>query len=69
MRTVTLEILNEKAFNLLKDLELLKLIRFKGNIVNDNTKENLVLKYKGAMQRQSIEEIEKQLNDLRNEWQ
>lgn len=29
MRTVTLEILNEKAMNLLRDLEQLKLLRFR----------------------------------------
>lgn len=69
MKTVTLDILNDKALNLLKELELLKLIRVRRDIpyVKD-AKENLVSKYKGSMAPQSPEEIDKQLKDLRSEW-
>ena len=69
MRTITLDILNDKALNLLKDLESLKLIRLRKDKVTVDSGINLVSKYKGAMSRQPIDEIEKQLNDLRNEWQ
>ena len=69
MRTVTLDILNDKALNLLKDLELLKLIRLRKDKVTVESNINLVSKYKGAMSQQPIDEVEKQLNDLRNEWQ
>lgn len=70
MTTVTIDILNEKALNLLQDLELLKLIRLrKGNVESNISGMNLVEKYKGAMTRQPINEIDQQLKDLRNEWE
>lgn len=70
MTTVTIDILNEKALNLLQDLELLKLIRLRKDKVESNISGiNLVAKYKGAMTRQSINEIDQQLKDLRNEWE
>jgi hypothetical protein len=69
MRTVTLDILDDKALNLLKDLEALKIIRIQ------NSKEeikplsvNLSTKYSGAMSKQTPKDIDKQLRDLRNEW-
>jgi hypothetical protein len=69
MRTVTLDILDDKAVNLLKDLEALNVIR----IQNDKkeaelTNTDLAKKYSGSMTKQSIEEVDKQLRDLRNEW-
>jgi hypothetical protein len=69
MRTVTLDILDDKAVNLLKDLEALKIIRIQNN--KDEIKPlavDLAKKYSGAMTKQSREEIDKQLKDLRNEW-
>jgi len=70
MRTVTLDILNDKALNLLKDLELLKIIRVRWDKEPVNSaSDNLVSKYKGAMTRQPKHEIDKQLSDLRNEWE
>lgn len=69
MTTVTIDILNEKALNLLQDLELLKLIRLrKGKEESNISGINLIAKYKGAMTRQPINEIDQQLKDLRNEW-
>jgi len=69
MRTVTLDILKDEAINLLKDLEALKIIRIQSN---DETLHvlpvNLAAKYSGAMSKQSPEEIDKELDDLRNEW-
>jgi len=70
MRTITLDILNDKAFDLLKDLELLKVIRLrKDSIVSEEPKTNLIAKYKGSMQKQSISEVDQQLDDIRNEWE
>jgi hypothetical protein len=67
MKTVTVDILDDKAINLLKDLEGLKVIK-----LHEEDGRNQVVKsvkgLKGQMTRQSIEEIDKQLNDLRNEW-
>jgi hypothetical protein len=68
MRTVTLDILKDEGFNLLKDLEALKIIRIKNNDELKASTSNLAAKYSGAMSKQSPEEIDKQLNDLRNEW-
>ena len=70
MKTITIDILHEKALDLLRDLESLKIIRLrseKGEV--KNASEDLVLKYKGQMSKQSLVEVEKQLHDLRNEWE
>ncbi len=64
MKTITIDILNEKAINLLRDLESLKLIRLRNEAGFDFT-----TKYKGAMTRQNLDEVEKQLRDLRHEWE
>jgi hypothetical protein len=70
MTTVTIDILNEKAINLLRDLEVLKLIRLRREKGEPKVSAgNLVAKYKGAMSRQPINEIDQQLKCLRNEWE
>ena len=67
MKTVTIEIINDKAIELLKDLELLKLIRINYENTPSNAV-NCVDRYKGAMSKQPLEDIDKQLNELRSEW-
>jgi hypothetical protein len=67
MKTVTVDILDDKAINLLKDLEGLRVIK----LHEEDRRKQLVKSVKdlkGQMTRQSVEEINKQLNDLRNEW-
>ncbi len=70
MKTITVDILQDEALNLLKDLEAMNIIR----VHNDSPEERpysgklMSEKYKGAMTKQSREEIDQQLNDLRNEW-
>lgn len=68
MTTITLDILDDKAIDLLKDLESLKVIRLHQINENKTSSLNLAAKYSGAMTKQSLEDIDKQLNDLRNEW-
>jgi hypothetical protein len=68
MQTITIDILNDKAVKLLKDLELLKLIRVRKEKTHPKAINNIV-KYKGAMQKQPLNEIDSQLNDLRNTWE
>ncbi len=68
MRTVTLDILKDEAYNLLKDLEILKVIRIQNDTGEEQVTQNLSAKYNGAMSKQSAEEIDRQLNDLRDEW-
>ncbi len=67
MRTITIDIIDEKAVNLLKDLELLKLIKVRKE--KPAAKSTDWGKYKGAMTRQSLLDIDKQLDDLRGEWE
>jgi hypothetical protein len=70
LQTVTVDIINDKAINLLMDLERLKLIRLRREVSEPAAKlENVKNKYKGAMSKQSIIEIEEQLKHLRNEWE
>ena len=70
MRTVTIDILNEKAaLNLLQDLELLELIRLhKGETMQAATATSWA-KHKGAMLKQALRDIDQQLEQLRNEWE
>jgi hypothetical protein len=65
IQTVTIDIINDKAIKLLQDLELLNLIRMRKE--NMPTVTNWAERYKGAMSKQPIVDIEKQLKDLRNE--
>jgi hypothetical protein len=69
MKTLTVDIINDKALDLLKDLEALKLIRVRKNI--SDTKSHTVdwSKRKGTMKKQSTEEIDLQLSELRNGWE
>ncbi|OYU94755.1 MAG: hypothetical protein CFE21_13775 [Bacteroidetes bacterium B1(2017)] len=68
MQTITVDIINKKALKLLQDLENLQLIRLRKNKDQDIEK-NQVDKYKGAMNKQTLSEIDQQLNDLRNGWE
>ncbi len=67
IQTVTIDIINDKALKLLQDLELLQLIRLhkekKTEVIDQASK------YKGAMTKQPLEDIENQLNDLRDGWE
>jgi hypothetical protein len=69
MQTVTVDIINEKALSLLKNLEGLKLIRIRKKSVEQKESLNLISKYKGAMQKQPLEDIDNQLNELRQSWE
>jgi hypothetical protein len=69
MQTITIDIINEKALSLLKNLEGLKLIRIRKNSVEPKDSINRIAKYKGAMQKESIEDIDNQLNELRGSWE
>ncbi len=68
MKTILVDILDEKACKLLRDLETCKLIKLRGNKLLNDLNPDWVVKYKGAMTKQSSSEIEKQLKSLR-EWE
>lgn len=67
MQTVTIDIINNKAIRLLQDLELLQLIRVRREQPPSAT--DWAAKYKGAMTKQPLTDIDNQLNELRNEWE
>lgn len=69
MRTITVDIINEKALNLLRDMELLKLIRVRKDRPGEKPPAMDWTKYKGAMSKQPLNEIDQQLNELRSEWE
>nr|WP_295934789.1 hypothetical protein [uncultured Dyadobacter sp.] len=66
-QTVTIDIINKKALPLLRDLEDLNLIRLHDVSSNQDEKKTK-RSYKGAMTQQTIQEVEDQLRELRNEW-
>ena len=64
--SVTVEIINEGAMNLLRDMEQLRLIRVNGSSPAPKIDWNA---YNGAMTKQSIAFVEEQLVELRNAWE
>lgn len=68
MQTVTVDILNDEAMKLLHDLELLQLIRVRKDKESVITRRDLAAKYKGAMTKQPLAEVDKQLAELRDSW-
>jgi len=69
MKTLTIDIINEKAIKLLQELESLKLIRVRKEKVESTGDINWSTLYKGQMKKQSLAEIDSQLNSLRSEWE
>jgi hypothetical protein len=69
MQTVTIDIINDKAIKLLQDLELLQLIRMRKDKEPSAKKYNPTTRYKGAMTKQPLTDIEDQFNELRNGWE
>lgn len=69
MRTITIDIINDKAINFLRDLELLQLIRMRKEKSLHEKASSWVVKYKGAMTKQSLSEVDSQLNNLRSAWE
>ncbi len=68
IQTVTIDIINEKALKLLQDLELLQLIRMRKDS-SQIPEINWVARYKGAMSKQRLSDIDMQLNELRSGWE
>lgn len=68
MTTVTVDIINEKAMKLLEDMELLQLIRLHTD-AKENSNKDWIAKYKGAMTKQPLPEVDAQLKELREGWE
>lgn len=69
MQTITIDIINHKAVRLLHDMELLELIHVRREKQQSEVSINWTSKYKGAMTKQSLAVVDKQLNEFRNEWE
>lgn len=68
MKTVTVEILNEKAYRLLEDLEELDVIKLQRPSVS--TGGTGISKLRGSIQlHKTVEEIDEELRNLRAEWE
>lgn len=68
MTTVTVDIIDDKAMDLLKDLEAMNIIKLHDNeLKTDDERVQRLLSLKGKMTKQSIEDIEKQLAEFREE--
>jgi len=67
IKTITIDIINDKALKLIKDLELLQLIRVRSEDTQYGPYQ--IQRYKGAMSKQPVDDIDQQLNDLRNGWE
>jgi len=65
MQTLTIDILNEKAVKLIQEMELMKLIRIRKEKTYQEKTVNRAAKYRGAMQKQQLNEVDDQLNELR----
>ncbi len=69
IKTITIDVMNDKVIKLLQDLEMLKLIRMRKENVLPTAPTHSILQYKGAMAKQPLSDIDNQLNQLRNEWE
>lgn len=69
MRTIIIDIINDKAERALEELEQRHLIKMRNKIEIPVQKIDWSRKYKGVMTKDSPEAIENQLNELRKEWE
>jgi hypothetical protein len=67
MKTVTVELRNNNALRLLKDLELANIIRV---LDKDNKQEStkLSVSLRGAISKKRAKELNEQINQNRKEW-
>jgi hypothetical protein len=67
MDILTIQITNNKAYKLLKDLEELKIIKvLKSNV---SSKQKLSEKYAGKMSSDVADNLQKHVKEIRKEWQ
>ncbi len=72
MMQLSVEILNDKAFALLRDLEALKLIRLittNSNTVRNDDVPKLKSRFAGRISEATAKELDKQLMQIRQEWE
>lgn len=69
MQTIIVDILNDKVLGLLKDLEQLRLIKLRSTGTEKPVIADSILSLQGALKEQSLQELDGQLDELRNAWQ
>lgn len=68
--TITVELLHNDALDLVRQLERLSILRIKKEKAVASPKKIDVTKLYGTLKlNMSLEEIDNQLNDIRNEWE
>lgn len=67
MQTITIEILDDKALAILKELAFQRMIKLQ-QIEPADYKVAQMKSLKGAMKKQLISDVDNQLNELRNDW-
>ena len=68
MRTVTVELRNNNALRLLKDLELANIIRVLDKS-EKKEKPKLSSRLRGSISTERAKQLNEQLNEMRNEWE
>jgi hypothetical protein len=69
MKTITIDILNQRVLKLLQELELLQLIRLRKEKPAQVSEKNVWLKLKGSMTKEPLDIVDKQLDDIRGAWE
>ncbi len=69
MQTITIDVLNDKVLSLLKDLEQLRLIKFRVSETDKPVHGADLLRLQGALHGPSLQQLEGQLDELREAWQ
>jgi hypothetical protein len=69
METITVEIINKKAFSLLKELENLQLIRITRHEDLPRPAERLSEKFTGKLSPSTGEQLDEHVKNIRGEWE
>ena len=68
MKSITIDLLDHRAYELLKDLERLNLISLKDESHQNLSPNKNIQKLKGSMKKQPKAKLDEELRRIRNEW-
>jgi len=68
MRSITIDILNEKAVNLLKELEVLKLIKITSKTSDPTRSRKKASEFKGSLPADLGHQMQERIKQSREEW-
>jgi len=66
MSTAVIEIKNDLAYNFLQNLERMNVLRIVSR--EKNHKQKLSERFAGTLSNERVEELQNELNQMRNEW-